>query len=89
MDGRYEKGGLAVAKEEASGIGEYVNSTIEILTNCHAIVCRMDEKFCGPIPEAPKTAGARSSAGLLSDVMELQGVAKNLQDRLSEWVKRL
>ena len=63
--------------------------TMDVITQCHGIVSAMNEAFEGPGPEGPKTSGSRPSAGLLSDICELQDTATRLRDRLDDLVKKL
>ena len=92
MNGPQIRAGSA-ANTDGGGIGERITTTMDIITQCHGILNAMDERFNGPMPEVPKTAGGhtsgRSSAGLLADVIELQEVTTNLRDRLDRWVKKL
>ena len=75
--------------ELKGGIRERIGMTMDIITQCHGILCTMDEKYSGPIPEGPKVSSGGPNAGLLADAIELQEMATSLRDRLDEWVKKL
>ena len=86
---RTQGAGASVPKTEGGGFGERITMTTEIITQCHGLMSLMDEKFSGPSPEESKVCGTRPSAGLLSDVCELQDTATNLRNRLNDLVKML
>ena len=81
--------GAGAAKMEGGGIGERISVTMDVITQCHGIVSALNEVFEGPGPEGPKTSGNRPSAGLLSDISELQDTVTRLRDRLDELIRKL
>ena len=90
MDGT--RGRTVEKAEMKGGIGERIIVTMDVITQCHGIVSAMNEAFEGPGPTGPegaKTSGNRPSAGLLSDVCELQDTVTRLRDRLDELIRKL